>query len=438
MPSPRARSTAIGADRLGVLPEGVIHHVLSLVPAHDAVRTCVVARRWRHLWTSAPRILVTGDGWRDAERFLRLVDRLLSLRRGGAAVQSWEFRLDQSDFHPDFDFCYILFFRKWPATRWIERVLGCNVGTLRLSLNHVAAIGLLPDSPLVSQHLTRLELDNVDTDNSSSSVFDFSGCPLLLEMKMEKCYIDVDELSSASLKQLTMVECQFGPNKRTHFSLPSLVSLELNLSSGRAPLLGSMPSLETAIVSLGFQCADTCECEDDYCYDGSRCYKESDGTGCVLLKGLSEATHLQLSSWHRVFVWKRDLKRCPKLTNLKSVLLGDWCIDDDADLSPLICFLQNSLALVKLTLQLSGHVFPWMQLPSVQKEGSHNPLELLHASNSLKVIVIKCDEVDERVHKILKMMSASGIPLEHINIQQTNRSSGSGYLNFVCTGFIDS
>ncbi|TVU26390.1 hypothetical protein EJB05_28935 [Eragrostis curvula] len=419
MPLP-ARSTASGSDRLSSLPEGVIHHVLSLLPAHDAVRTCVLARRWRHLWSSAPGIRVTGvKGWSSADKFIDFVDRLLKLRHGSAPPLEWcEFQFDPRDFNFDF---YELAWKRHTRL-WIGRALGCNVRMLRVSLDDMAAFRLAR-RPLFSQHLTRLELDCVETKNSH---LDFSGCPVLVEMKMEYCFINAKEMSSASLKQLTMKECEFRQHQRTRISLPSLISLELSVYSGRAPLLGSMPSLEEAIIGLNYGCSDYCveggpsECEDDSC-GGCQYYNDSDddGTSCLLLNGLSEATNLQLSFHRDVFVFCRDVKRCPKFTNLKTLVLSDWCLA--ADLNALICFLQHSPTLEKLTLTLSG-----VPECSMEQEGSYNLLEPSYASNHLKLVEIKCEEVDGRVHKILKTLSAYGIPLEHINIQQTNRSSGSG------------
>lgn len=46
---------ASGADRISGLYDELLHHVLSFLPAHEAVRTCVLARRWRHPWKSPPR-----------------------------------------------------------------------------------------------------------------------------------------------------------------------------------------------------------------------------------------------------------------------------------------------------------------------------------------------------------------------------------------------
>ncbi|TVU16792.1 hypothetical protein EJB05_36947, partial [Eragrostis curvula] len=388
MPIPsRGRSTASGVDRISGLPEGVIHHVLSLLPAHDAVRTSVLARRWRHLWSSAPGLRVTGvKGWRSSDKFVDFVERLLSLRRGGAPLEWFEFHLDPSDF----DFKFRSYELAEELRGWIGRALGCNVRALRLSLEDInMADFCLGTRPLFSQHLTRLEVDRVRT----TYVLDLSGCPTLVEMKMEYCFIDSDAISSASLKKLTMIECDFRRetwDKRTRISLPSLTSLELTLRSGRAPLLGSMPSLESAIVSLNYGCEDYYKCDEDS-YDGSQYYYKSDDdrTSCFLLNGLSEATHLQLSSYSDVFVFSQDVKRCPKFTNLKTLVLSDWCFA--ADLNALICFLQHSPTLEELTLQLS-------ELPECSLEqGNYKLLEPSYVSHHLKVVVIKCEEVDGKV-----------------------------------------
>jgi hypothetical protein len=49
-----------GAQRMGALPDDLLHHVLSFLPAHEAVRTCLLARRWRHLWKSVAALRITG------------------------------------------------------------------------------------------------------------------------------------------------------------------------------------------------------------------------------------------------------------------------------------------------------------------------------------------------------------------------------------------
>ena len=48
---------------MGALPDETLHHVLSFLPAQQAVRTCVLVRRWLHLWKSATGLRIVGaDG----------------------------------------------------------------------------------------------------------------------------------------------------------------------------------------------------------------------------------------------------------------------------------------------------------------------------------------------------------------------------------------
>ncbi|XP_044360174.1 uncharacterized protein [Triticum aestivum] len=172
-----------------------------------------------------------------------------------------------------------------------------------------------------------------------------------------------------------------------------------------------------------------------------------DFTGCSALVelSLSEARDLELSANSDV-VWSNgsqfdlvllhfpwtvfhmDLKWCPTFTKLKTLLLNDWCLA--ADHNALICFLQHSPILEKLTLQLSRG-------PSyvTEAEGIYKPLGQSIASNCLEIVEIKCANIDSRVHKILKILTTYGILLEQISVQETYKIPGSGCFNFVCTGF---
>ncbi|KAL6868169.1 hypothetical protein ACP4OV_015014 [Aristida adscensionis] len=79
--SKKASAAAGGAarDRLGALPDALIHHVMSFLEARQAVRTCVLARRWRHLWRAMPAVRVT-QAFAPARRLRRFLDHLLLLR----------------------------------------------------------------------------------------------------------------------------------------------------------------------------------------------------------------------------------------------------------------------------------------------------------------------------------------------------------------------
>ncbi|OQU83411.1 hypothetical protein SORBI_3005G110562 [Sorghum bicolor] len=83
-----AAATAGNDDRLGSLPDDALLLVLSLLPSEDAVRTCVLARRWRHLWRFTAALHIARDDdkrwsvrWlhRFVTNFLRLRDSLSPL-----------------------------------------------------------------------------------------------------------------------------------------------------------------------------------------------------------------------------------------------------------------------------------------------------------------------------------------------------------------------
>jgi hypothetical protein len=50
------------------------------------------------------------------------------------------------------------------------------------------------------------------------------------------------------------------------------------------------------------------------------------------------------------FIFRKDLKRCPTFSMLKTLLLNEWCVA--ADFGALACFLQHTPVLEKLVLQL--------------------------------------------------------------------------------------
>ncbi|GKV41280.1 hypothetical protein SLEP1_g48833 [Rubroshorea leprosula] len=53
--SPKRRKIPV-VDRISDLPDSVIHHILSFLPAEDAVKTGVLSKRRMYLWTFAPKL----------------------------------------------------------------------------------------------------------------------------------------------------------------------------------------------------------------------------------------------------------------------------------------------------------------------------------------------------------------------------------------------
>uniref|UniRef100_A0A0E0IZB6 F-box domain-containing protein n=1 Tax=Oryza nivara TaxID=4536 RepID=A0A0E0IZB6_ORYNI len=411
--SPESKKALVeggGDDRISFLPTALLQHVLSFLQAKEVVRTCVLARRWRHLWKSMPILRVTGAG--DARAFHTFTYHLLLLRdRSPLESCTFDFNVFSKDDMPI-------------VNLWIRYVLLCQVRVLTLAIGGHQ----LTDLPVVSPILTRLELSRLSVNGK---FLDFSSCPALKELKMTNCEISADKISSKSLKRLRICECKFKSKMRTRISVPSLLFLKLIAVKGRTPFLEDMPVLVAAkVLLLDFYCKDCCDGNDPgYCPAGcTHCYGIDDGSaGCVLLKGLADATNLELIADPEVFILKRDLRWCPTFTNLKTLLLSQWF--ESSDHCALICILQHSPVLEKLTLQLSKK-----SVINVRSRAIYNSMEKSFTSENLKTVEVKCQDIDQRVHKLMKSLNSYGIPLERINIQQTNQFSEC--FNFVWTGFI--
>ncbi|TVU30281.1 hypothetical protein EJB05_21891, partial [Eragrostis curvula] len=368
---------------LDELPDGVLEHILGLLPAEEAVRTCLLAQRWRHLWKSAASLrVVSADGqFLDSGAKLReFMDHLL-LGRGGAALELFELTIgDEDELLRDEE--YVLPF----VESWFRHAVRSKVQVLRLLLLpndfHV-----LDDMPLVSNHLTRLELCRVEVHGS---FLNFSGCPNLEHLEFDACdlYFTSTKASFESLKCLSITGsnlCVYMDNSgaRMRISAPNLVSLVLHRVLGATPIFENLPSLLEASVISDWS-ADGCkqdakywDCDCEYC-------DISPVNGSVKLR----------------YIFKRDMRYCPTFGNLKNLWLNDyWCVPDNFCL--LACILEHSPILEKLTLQL----FSEGPEHKMELEGSISPTrKAATISKYLKTVVVKCEAVDVRIVKVLNFL----------------------------------
>uniref|UniRef100_A0ACD5ZXA7 Uncharacterized protein n=1 Tax=Avena sativa TaxID=4498 RepID=A0ACD5ZXA7_AVESA len=318
------------------------------------------------------------------------------------------------------------------ADLWIQYALICKVRVLDIFCQDDAPHNIQLDVPLVSERLTTLNLNQVDLERCAALVdsklsLDFSSCPLLKDLRMQRCRICVHKISSKSLERLRITGLtSFNPLYRTarknlhprlRISAPSLISLVLGYFLEEAPVLESMPFLQKAFIKLHVGNDCTCvgikpgvqRCGDQSC---ERCYGYSTGSyQSVLLNGLSNAIHLELIADPRVYIFRRDLAYCPIFGNLKTLLLNEWCVSNG--LHGLVCILQHSPILEKLTL-----LFNTKNLPSaIGDDGNHDPIEQKFACVHLKVVDIKYQVMNQRVSRTLKLLSTCGIPREHIRLK---------------------
>ncbi|KAJ1255669.1 hypothetical protein BS78_05G104800 [Paspalum vaginatum] len=382
------------------LPDGLLQHILGFMDARQAVRTCVLARRWRHLWQSATSLRFLGLKLAKVRAFM---EHLLLLRTG-SPLDTFELWFDA--------------FRDSDGPRvnlWVRYALLCKVQVLKLGSSVALHAGFqLDDLRLVSQHLRVLMLAGVVLKNRTC---DFSSCESLEHLDIVKCLLPcVRNISSKTLKFLSIRNCRFNQDQRirTIIYAPSLVSLRLDDHRCvdeyfyRAPVLDSMPLLQNAFFRLIHGTADSCtradsgNCGHDDC---NSCYGVEDDNRSVLLEGLSEAENLSLIAESKTFIFKRDLKQCPTFSKLKTLLLNDyWCVAPD--FHELNSILKHSPVLERLTL----HLFSKGPKHKLRIRGSWNPAEISAAiSDHLKIVEVKCEVINNGVVKLLKFISTFNI-----------------------------
>jgi len=89
-------------DRLSDLPDSVLIYILSFLKTENAVQTCILSTRWKHLWKRIPKILLRSSTlfrWED-ERFFTFVSKILTLRDNSAALHILDFECD-SDYESE-------------------------------------------------------------------------------------------------------------------------------------------------------------------------------------------------------------------------------------------------------------------------------------------------------------------------------------------------
>ncbi|CAL4940963.1 unnamed protein product [Urochloa decumbens] len=315
--------------RINALPDGVLLRAISFLGARQAVQTCVLSRRWRHLWRSVDRINATRhefDGMADSEEkrhvlFKKFTNGFLMLRN---PVPLDEFRLsycmpDQEvSVDPDAD--------SEDANLWICHALQSNARSVEVKI-WADRLHLDPAMFASKCFLTSLQLSCVILFHGFFRNLQ-TGCASLEHLLLSDCAIDDVEISSQTLKVLTIdYSSNFTSDEQPCIYIPSLSYLGFSASAARLPLLKDMGSLVTASVSVD---------SGDTVADIRR-----------FLRSLSGVTNLEFNYTGEKM--EKNSKWCPKFNSLTALTLGEWRLSEDY--YSLKVFLQNCPNLVKLTLK---------------------------------------------------------------------------------------
>ncbi|XP_058730483.1 F-box/LRR-repeat protein At4g14103-like [Vicia villosa] len=191
-------------DMITDLPEGILLHILSLLPTKDAVRTSILSNKWRHLWThlsvfrfvtDRPRYESSHQNQNTANCLLDLVGRLLhkSNRVERLSVEIFRITIDEDKVISLISSASkhkLQYLRLSLGDRNDKFVLPHSFSTFG-SLNELwlgLQFTLHIPSGIRFPNLKRLTVSNVTFANEKSVQQLFSGCTILQDLNLDGCY----------------------------------------------------------------------------------------------------------------------------------------------------------------------------------------------------------------------------------------------------------
>ncbi|CAL5031924.1 unnamed protein product [Urochloa decumbens] len=393
-------------DRLSSLPDALLHVIMSFLPVRQAVQTCVLSRRWEDLWCTMPYLSIdqrefdkAASGARDdlgrsrkSSRFEEFVNSLLMFHKAPS--------LDVFRFHVTENYEFKV------VKRWFRRGIKCCPAVVEISSSANARFYELPHLGSSSHRLKRLHLVHIALDKSFTQQLS-SGCPVLDDLKLDRCLLDSPEITSSTLKNLIVLDCTTYCGNVLTITAPAVVSLYLDITvigwNWDGILVNEMPSLVEANVCLK---------------QDRRSTSTSPKGPCKLLCSLSNVRKLELSGLKTLSTLHGESDTFPTFSDLITLLFNGCDLSDDFQI--LGCFLNNAPSLEKLTLQ-------YCKLPegSKKRKRNENPKRisikcqdtLTFQCPNLKLTEIKYKEDD--VHQLFGLLSGIWRSLQKTTIMLT-------------------
>ncbi|XP_042477821.1 F-box/LRR-repeat protein At3g59190-like [Macadamia integrifolia] len=219
----KAENPAEGEDKISNLPDTLLHHILSFLPTKYAVRTCILSKRWKYIWTSVTS-LDFDDGFYDTEpgkkrvrakvaNFMNFVDKVLI--QNASSLEKFHLKCGSS--------CDLNRINTWicaAMTRKVQQL--CLLISVKQSLK-------LPHCLFTSEYLVKLELVGNFVLNVPSSICLSSLIILYLEKVTFVDDISVEQLFSSCqvLEFLTIDDCRWDNVTTFDFSIPTLNCLTI-------------------------------------------------------------------------------------------------------------------------------------------------------------------------------------------------------------------
>ncbi|EEE61057.1 hypothetical protein OsJ_14915 [Oryza sativa Japonica Group] len=349
-------AAAAAEDRLSELPDCLLHDILSHLKARQVVQTCVLSRRWRHLWRSVPRLDV------DCKDFWSPPPASTQQQQQHAALLAAEFA------------------RVGPPRHGHARA-GRARGRPPITAADGAAGPVFAALPLslpsgCHRRLTRLCLDGVTLPAGFDAMLaSGSGLPVLEDLELRAAHYPFARIASATLKKLAVERCGGGgagyltsdDGGVVVISAPRLSSLRLGIylepNWPAFAVEGPTPSLVEASIQVFHATAIDAHAPEPQITQRMSLLKSL----CNLLAGISHVSSLELSGLHGLHPnWAAQHRQpmpllqtmlddnhggLPVFSNLTTMVLRECNIHVNDSMKMLWRFLQNTPALEKLTLQ---------------------------------------------------------------------------------------
>ncbi|KAJ3690758.1 hypothetical protein LUZ61_019922 [Rhynchospora tenuis] len=320
------------ADRISELHDNLLTQILSYRPTKEAVRTCLLSKRWRKVWASVPVLDFDFADFLSDDKHMRLrsechsnfvkfIDAVLDLQQ---AQQLDRFRLVSKCLVKAYQ-CYDL-----PLTTWIPLILqktprvlsiyvqsnlvNVDVPDLAFTCSSLEEMKLKIDDrwfPVLNPalvrlpHLRKLSLGHftIKADCMNNLL---QGCPNLGELELYACVLNFSQISCDNFKSLVIVGCYYD-SAEIRVSIPSLQYLELAVMSGQTAgfVFENMSSLVKACV---------CFLTVDY-LEWNFSDSETNILNCLL--GVTNLDVVLYGSRAKDML-KHALKNCPFFENLKA------------------------------------------------------------------------------------------------------------------------
>ncbi|XP_078150065.1 putative F-box protein At1g58310 [Carex rostrata] len=444
-------------DFISGLPDPILNHILGLLKAKEAVQTCVLSKRWQHLWTDLPSLDFTFD----------LVHRrILTESEDDDDDDDYEFR-ERAASRWFKKFVNTLLLRRKPLDLDIFRLschkfLGLETECIHYAVNHntrilhLSIVGSVPSCIFTCTSLEELYLHRVSLKSSVQilnlpnlrklSMIDvnlysnhlknlFSGCTILEFLRLDTCFLSECIISHECLKHLAILNCRI---VGTQFSIstPKLLSFlyDGKLSSYKTTI--NMPSLTSS-------CLMNCDnIVRNYAYypTQSSYLKNPDNIVTIFMEGMATClrylTNVELLELHFERVSYKVLN--PQALFSLELPIFEKLEDMTASFGFFSCFemvtliIKNSPNLKKLTiLQREGC------LSSDEVEASTDELTSIISTSStiaaasnkkLEIVEIKHCIYDQMVRRLVDTLKDGAKESKNLKIHLSKYDSSEQYL----------